>query len=189
MMMRHLLSTTIVLSTLSSTAIAAPGLLDAGPHVASGMHVDAKPSASGDDGVGASATYISASGVFLTGVLGVPAMVHAELGRRISDESNLYLHAVAGTALGLPLNEGRLGIERRGRGEDVRAFGGIDAGAWLWSVGDESGSTIEIVPRIGFEVGNRVWLRGALEMPLFVSSESTSDTVLLEVTLGLGVSL
>jgi hypothetical protein len=84
----------------------------------------------------------------------------------------------------------RVGFEGRTRGTYARVFGGIDIGYEMdhrsFEGMTEYAPALVTAPRIGFEVGRRVYARTALELPLIEHFDGDGPSTATVVSFGVG---
>lgn len=87
----------------------------------------------------------------------------------------------------------RIGFEARARPKIVRLFGGIDVGYEAdhrtYAHMTEYAGALVTVPRIGLEVGHRVRVRAAFEVPLLEKFDGDGPTAGTGISLGVGFAL
>jgi hypothetical protein len=127
-----------------------------------------------------------------------------EAGRRLGDR-DVYLRGqlTHGKNADGGIDQARVGLEARGCAQQILcAFSGLDVGyqhdeahSSFWFTGDEYGYDAHdavFVPRAGFEIGNDVKIRAAVEMPFrrrfdsHVDSDTTAGGAGLAASLGAG---
>ena len=132
-----------------------------------------------------------------------PTGVSLEGGHRFGDKPNGFLRAKVGAGTldwGGSFQQLMFGVEARGTGRFVRAFGGLDLGFELDHrpvTGSEAmieKSHFLTTPRFGLEAGTRtVWVRAALELPMRAQLADSDyqddgyDFIELLANLGVGV--